>query len=345
MMLCVQLVLLLLSTRIVNGDTNVLTGANDVIVVRNSDGDLYSTPFSVQFGKAAIWLPRSGHVVSIKINGIMVPLSLTLNSEGHAYFSTTETEQKNYRFWSAFFGTADPKPYQMTDTATSAQLEQLNLKKGQNSIDYQVRTSSGSLVSTSAIIFLLDSTQKFVVSDIDGTITRSDFRGFILPALGLSDWKHDGVVKLFRSISEQGYMMIYLSSRSIGQADSTRSYIYSLREERSSMPAGPVLLSTNSVLSALKTEVVDGNPEVQKIAKLARVRGIFNNVRGEGKNPLYAAYGNRETDFMAYRALNIDPARIFRLNEDSLIYSGAEPDLATNFTMHLDQVQTLYPTY
>ena len=27
-----------------NGDTNVLTGANDVIVVRNSDGDLYRNP-------------------------------------------------------------------------------------------------------------------------------------------------------------------------------------------------------------------------------------------------------------------------------------------------------------
>ena len=28
------------------------------------------------------------------------------------------------------------------------------------------------------------------VSDIDGTVTKSNVRGLILPALGLSDWKH-----------------------------------------------------------------------------------------------------------------------------------------------------------
>lgn len=343
MLLCVQLVLLLCTA--VYGDTNVLTGANDVIVVRNSDGDLYSTPFSVLFGKKDIWLPRSGHTVSIKINGLMVPLSMTLNNEGHGYFSTSETVQTNYRFWSALFGVSEPQPHQMTDTATSAQLEQLNLKKGQNSVDYQVRTSSGSLVSTSATIFLLDSTQRFVVSDIDGTITRSDFRGFLLPALGISDWKHDGVVQLYRLISEQGYMMIYLSSRAIGQADTTRNYLYSLRESNFSLPAGPILLQANSVLSALKTEVVDGNPEVQKIAKLARVRGIFNNARGEGNNPLYAAYGNRDTDIMAYRALSIPPSRIFRLDEESMIVSEEESAQPTNYTMHIQQVQTIYPKY
>ena len=33
---------------------------------------------------------RSGHTVSLKLNGEMVPLSMTLDSKGHAYFSTTE---------------------------------------------------------------------------------------------------------------------------------------------------------------------------------------------------------------------------------------------------------------
>jgi hypothetical protein len=27
---------------------------------------------------------------------------------------------------------------------------------------------------------------------------RSDLRGLILPALGISDWKHDGIVELYR---------------------------------------------------------------------------------------------------------------------------------------------------
>ncbi|XP_023343271.1 uncharacterized protein LOC111712783 [Eurytemora carolleeae] len=157
----------------VRADTNFLTGANDILVSRNTDGDLYATPFSLQIGKKDVWLPRSGHTVSLKLNGEMVPLSMTLDSKGHAYFSTTETLKPKYRFWSALLGMADPDPHQMTDSATPAQLETLNLIKGQNTLEYHVITSSGSIVTTSANIYFLDSTQKFVVSDIDGTITRS----------------------------------------------------------------------------------------------------------------------------------------------------------------------------
>ncbi len=35
----------------VRADTNFLTGANDILVSRNTDGDLYATPFSLQIGK------------------------------------------------------------------------------------------------------------------------------------------------------------------------------------------------------------------------------------------------------------------------------------------------------
>ena len=38
--------------------------------------------------------------------------------------------------------------------------------------EFQVTTASGSRISTQATIFMLNSTQKFVVSDIDGTVTR-----------------------------------------------------------------------------------------------------------------------------------------------------------------------------
>ena len=53
-------------------------------------------------------------------------------------------------------------------------------------------------------------------------------------------------------------------------------------------------------------QIIDGNPEVQKISKLARVRGVFSG------NPLYAAYGNRDSDIMAYKALSIPEDHIFR---------------------------------
>ena len=73
-----------------------------------------------------------------------------------------------------------------------------------------------------------------------GFIYRSNIRGFLLPALGLSDWKHPGVVELYSKISEQGYTMVYLTNRAIGQSDMTREYIYSLTENQYKMPVGPI---------------------------------------------------------------------------------------------------------
>ena len=41
-----------------------------------------------------------------------------------------------------------------------------------NSLEYRVETSSGSVVTSEASIFLLNNTAKIVVSDIDGTVTK-----------------------------------------------------------------------------------------------------------------------------------------------------------------------------
>jgi len=324
---------------LVNGlaaDTNFLTGANDIIVVRNQDGFLQGTPFNVLFGKKDIWLPRSGHIVSLKINGEVALISMTLNSAGQGYFSTLETRQIQYRFWSALLGVSDPLPQQMTDTATSAQLEKLDLKMGANLIEFQVTTASGSRIGTEATIFMLNSTQKFVVSDIDGTVTRSNFRGFLLPALGISDWKHPGVVQLYSKIEDEGYMILYLTSRAIGQSQLTKEYLFSLRENGGyRMPVGPVLMQVNSVLDTVKTEVIDQDPEVQKIAKLARIKGLFT------ENPLFAGYGNQDSDMMAYKALNINLDRIFRMDESSLI-TVIGSGLKQNFTDHIEDIADIY---
>lgn len=36
------------------------------------------------------------------------------------------------------------------------------------------------------------------------------------------DWTHLGVAKLYTDIARNGYKMMYLTSRAIGQADTTR---------------------------------------------------------------------------------------------------------------------------
>merc|ERR1719431_1592923 len=121
-------------------------------------------------------------------------------------------------------------------------------------------------------------------------VTKSNIRGMILPALGLSDWKHSGVVELYQKIAEQGYTLVYLTNRAIGQSDMTREYIYSLKEKPYRMPRGPVLLQVESLFGAFKTEVIKGQPEVNKIAALSRVKGLFPG------NPFFSGFGNKAWD-------------------------------------------------
>ena len=58
-----SVLLLSLGLSLVGADNNFLTGANDVIAVEGEEGELRASPFSVQFGKKDIWLPRSGKLV------------------------------------------------------------------------------------------------------------------------------------------------------------------------------------------------------------------------------------------------------------------------------------------
>lgn len=69
-------------------------------------------------------------------------------------------------------------------------------------------------------IFLWDCSQKFVISDIDGTITKSDILGQIL-----SRWIHPGVTKLFKEVYKRNYKIIYLTARAIGQYQQTCKFL------------------------------------------------------------------------------------------------------------------------
>ena len=100
---------------------------------------------------------------------------------------------------------------------SQAQIEAMNLQPGANKILFSVASELRGRQTVIATIYLWDHSSKLVISDIDGTITRSDVFGHVLPMLG-KDWSHSGVAKLFSSIRENGYHIVYLTSRAIGQA-------------------------------------------------------------------------------------------------------------------------------
>ncbi|KAG8732414.1 hypothetical protein FRC12_019282 [Ceratobasidium sp. 428] len=199
------------------------------------------------------------------------------------------------------------KHYAKTLRLTSDQLKSLDLQKGANSITFSL--SSG-VVACTARIFLWDAHDQIVVSDIDGTITKSDALGHVFTMIG-RDWTHLGVAKLYTDIARNGYKIMYLTSRAIGQADSTRDYLKGIKQNNFQLPEGPVIMSPDRLMASLHREVIMRKPEVFKMACLRDIQRLFGN---EYKDPFYAGFGNRITDALSYRSVNVPSDRIFTID-------------------------------
>ncbi|KAG1676915.1 hypothetical protein FOA52_014791 [Chlamydomonas sp. UWO 241] len=194
--------------------------------------------------------------------------------------------------------------YRKTLTPTSEQLGALGLRPGRNTISYRIGT-----VVLSAFIYLLRWDTKLVISDVDGTITKSDVLGHLLPAVGL-DWTHVGITQLLSNVAASGYQVMYLSSRSIGQANITRGFLNTIVQGEHRMPFGPVIISPDGILPSLYREMILRRPHEFKIATLQEIRALFP----PDCHPFYAGFGNRDTDELSYKAVGVPHGRIFIIN-------------------------------
>ncbi|KAI1982029.1 lipin Ned1 [Ophidiomyces ophidiicola] len=200
--------------------------------------------------------------------------------------------------------------YAKTLRLTSEQLRALNLKSGANPMTFTVNRAT-----CPAIMYLWNFKTPIVISDIDGTITKSDALGHVLNMIG-RDWTHVGVAKLYTDIVNNGYNIMYLTSRSTGQADTTRTYLNGIVQDGYKLPKGPVIMSPDRTIAALRREIYLRKPEVFKMACL---RDILNLFKGR-ENPFYAGFGNRLTDALSYRSVNIPSTRIFTINSNAEVY-------------------------
>lgn len=127
------------------------------------------------------------------------------------------------------------------------------------------------------------------------------------------DWTHAGVAKLYTDIVANGYNILYLTSRSVGQADTTRAYLNGVSQEGFKLPRGPVIMSPDRTIAALRREIYLRKPEVFKMACLRDILNLFSHKR----SPFYAGFGNRLTDALSYRSVNIPSTRIFTINSNA----------------------------
>ncbi|XP_040522921.1 phosphatidate phosphatase LPIN1 isoform X1 [Gallus gallus] len=215
--------------------------------------------------------------------------------------------------------------YKKTLRLTSDQLKSLKLKNGPNDVTFSVTTQYQGTCRCEGTIYLWNWDDKVIISDIDGTITRSDTLGHILPTLG-KDWTHQGIAKLYHKVSQNGYKFLYCSARAIGMADMTRGYLHWVNERGTVLPQGPVLLSPSSLFSALHREVIEKKPEKFKVQCLTDIKNLFY----PNTEPFYAAFGNRPADVYSYKQVGVSLNRIFTVNpKGELIQEHAKTNISS----------------
>ncbi|KAM6148504.1 phosphatidate phosphatase LPIN2 [Erethizon dorsatum] len=199
--------------------------------------------------------------------------------------------------------------YKKSLRLSSDQIAKLQLHDGPNDVVFSITTQYQGTCRCAGTIYLWDWNDKVIISDIDGTITKSDALGQILPQLG-KDWTHQGIAKLYHSINENGYKFLYCSARAIGMADMTRGYLHWVNDKGTILPRGPLMLSPSSLFSAFHREVIEKKPEKFKIECLNDIKNLF----APSKQPFYAAFGNRPNDVYAYTQVGVPDCRIFTVN-------------------------------
>jgi len=295
-------------------------GANDVIVVRKSDGLLYSTAWVAQIGKLnSLFQSREGREVAIFVNSVPARVRMTVCSSGTFQFKSGSG------------------PHLMT----SEDLESLNLQPGRNKARYVCPELSEILDFS---VFLYEEEQKIVVTDIDGTITESDIKGQVLPHLGITA-QHRKVVELFDKLDKNGYSIVYLTARSMAQDEDTKNYIFKMLQDLDgySLPPGPVLFSPVTFISGVIAEVVTKTPDVQKTKTMKEIWNIFkseNNTKIE--DTIVAGYGNKPTDTKAYVNTGLPLNSVYIVNPQGELKNEGTGDI-TSYEEQVQNIDSLYP--
>ncbi|GER35921.1 phosphatidate phosphatase LPIN3 [Striga asiatica] len=260
--------------------------------IDSSNGSQRTWPFPFKRSKSM----KSTRVETnaIENHNLVEVLRNSANSEGKE--DVTEVKERK-------------RTFMRTLTPTSEQLASLSLKEGKNIVVFTFQTTMLGKQQVDARIFLWRWDTRIVISDVDGTITRSDLLGQVMPLVGM-DWSQTGVAHLFSAIKENGYQLLFLSARSIAQSFLTRQFLLNIKQDGKALPDGPVVISPDGLFPSLFREVVRRAPHEFKIACLEDIKALFP----ADTNPFYAGFGNRDTDEFSYLKVGIPRGKIFIIN-------------------------------
>ena len=256
--------------------------------------------------------------------GIVADKFNTLNDNNNLSDTSSTSADKNIK-----------KKFRMKKSSKlpSHIIEKFDLKEGMNEIQYIV---DGFTINSN--IYLWNYSDKIVISDFDGTVTRSDVIGQIGVYFGL-DWTHKYIAKLYSHIVNNGYKMLYVTARTMYMQTSTKNSLNNIKQDGFSMPIGPMMMNESGYVDAIKTEIIDKVPQEFKIECLLNLLKLFPN----DVEPFYAGFGNKPSDKLAYEKIGIDPGKIYIINEKGEVSKNFKTKCKTNFLLMDEQIDELFP--
>ncbi len=227
------------------------------------------------------------------------------------------------------------------------------LKEGANPVVFcclrkQIRNGEETTVMqyARASIWKWKVTDRVTISDIDGTITKSNARGVLGTILTDQYEKvcHDGICRFLSKLaasqlpdtdttsSESSppiHRIVYLTSRPIHLANKTRGFLSGLTQPQDDndsivhgLPQGPFLGFGGNLAKVLSMEVLSKKAQAFKAAELEKhIAGPFRRARQSNptESVFVAAFGNNFNDVQAYHKIGVDLDRTFVIDKNSKI--------------------------
>ncbi|GAB5031067.1 lipin-like protein [Nannochloropsis oceanica] len=222
------------------------------------------------------------------------------------------------------------------------------LRDGANPVEFVYCSPYGDL-SVKATFHLWGARDRVVVSDIDGTITKSDIRGYIHSVhLGSHHHTHRGIGRLFSHLEQAHHLrFVYLTSRPISLLDATRTYLANVEQDEGyGLPQGPVFTSMDSLTRVLYKELVEKTIRYMKAQVLNEISSTFHRAgRPEEDRVFLLGFGNKSADGQAYEMVGVDPDSIFIINPNSEVrmFASYKESSFSSFPRPFDWRRSLSP--
>eukprot|EP01041_Mallomonas_annulata_P012901 gene12901-27215_t len=231
---------------------------------------------------------------------------------------------------------------------SSSILKDMNLNPGRNILTFELISQN---IYIESYVWLYKPTSKFVVVDIDGTITRSDVRGYLETVyLDKYTYIHDGIISLLHRIhTNYPLQLVFLTSRPLAHQPQTRSFLNGMSTSTSNsnstsnaphgvtpstdgchLPQGPLLMNSGSYRQILYQELIAKTSGIYKSNVLGEINKIFRSITADVTLcPLVFGFGNRPTDLYAYSTSGIQSDRIFIIDKRSIITVSSSTTIST----------------